>query len=122
MGLSKFVSFDCATCKMGKSKTLPFSVSASNSIQCFDLVHSDVWGIAPHLSHAHYKYFVTFIDDYSRFAWVYILHSKADVFNVFKMFLAYVEINFPLALKFYVLIWEVNMCLQSFKIFYNKKE
>ena len=87
------------TCKIGKSKTLPFSVSTSNSIQSFDLVHSDVWGIAPHLSHAHYKYFVTFIDDYSRFTWVYFLHSKSEVFHVFKMFLAYVENQFSTCIK-----------------------
>ena len=83
-GSSSCEPFDCATCKMGKKETLPFPISTSHSTQCFDLVHSDVWGIAPALSHAHYKYFVTFIDDFSWFTWVYFLHSKSDVFNVFK--------------------------------------
>jgi transposase InsO family protein len=34
---------------------------------------------------------VTFIDDYSRKVWVYLLKRKADVFNTFKQFRALVE-------------------------------
>ena len=67
------LSFDCKSCKLGKSKVLPFSHPASRASQCFDIIHSDVWGIAPIVSHAHYKYFVTFIDYFSRFTWVYFL-------------------------------------------------
>lgn len=45
----------------------------------FDIVHSDIRGITRVLFHAHYKYFVTFIDDYSRFTGIYFLHSKFKV-------------------------------------------
>jgi hypothetical protein len=34
---------------------------------------------------------VTFIDDYSRKVWVYLLKRKVDVFNTFKQFEALVE-------------------------------
>jgi transposase InsO family protein len=34
---------------------------------------------------------VTFINDYSRKVWVYLLKIKADVFNNFKQFRALVE-------------------------------
>ena len=67
------LSFDCTSCKLGKSKVLPFPHPASRASQCFDIIHSDVWGIALIVSHAHYKYFVTFIDDFSRFTWVYFV-------------------------------------------------
>jgi len=67
------LSFDCTSCELGKSRVLPFPRHASRASQCFDIIHSDVWGIAPVVSHAHYKYFVTFIDDFSRFTWVYFL-------------------------------------------------
>ena len=96
---SRNISFDCDICKMGKSKILSFPTSTSFSTECFELVHSNVWGIAPNLSHAHYKYFVTFIDDYSRFTWIYFLHSKANVFIVSKIFLAYVENQFSKCIK-----------------------
>ena len=85
------LSFNCTSCKLGKSKVLPFPHSASRASQCFDIIHSDVWGITLIVSHAHYKYFVTFIDDFSRFTWVYFLRARAEVFSVFKSFLALTE-------------------------------
>ena len=48
--------------------------------------HSDVWGPSPIVSYGGSSYFVTFIDDYSRKVWIYLLKRKDDVFNVFKQF------------------------------------
>lgn len=74
MSLRNYISFDCSVCKLGKSKALSFSTTTKSSSKCLDLIHSDVWGIAPVISHNQYKYFVTFIDDYNQFTWVYFLH------------------------------------------------
>lgn len=93
------VQFDCNSCKLGKSKILPFPTHTPNVVQPFDLIHSDVWGMAPVTSHANYKYFVTFIDDYSRFTWIYFLHSKDEVFSVFKLFHAYIQTQFSTNIK-----------------------
>ena len=90
--LSKFSEIvDCASCKLGKSKTLPFPLHKSHTTKAFELVHTDVWGISPVISHHHNKYFVTFIDDFTRFTWVYFLRSKSEVFNAFKTFHALIE-------------------------------
>jgi hypothetical protein len=35
-------SLKCASCKLGKSKILPFPLHASRASHCFDLIHSDV--------------------------------------------------------------------------------
>ena len=43
------------------------------------------------LSFGNHLYFVTFIDDYSRHAWVYPLKEKSEVFLCFKQFLLMVE-------------------------------
>ncbi|BBN69882.1 hypothetical protein Prudu_1222S000100, partial [Prunus dulcis] len=93
------VQFDCNSCRLGKSKTLPFPIHTPHVVQPFDLIHSDVWGMAPVTSHANYKYFVTFIDDYSRFTWIYFLHSKDEVFSVFKIFHAYIQTQFSAHIK-----------------------
>jgi hypothetical protein len=71
----------------------------SRANTCFEIVHSNVWGIAPVISHAQYKYFVTFIDDYSRFTWIYFLRTKAEVFTTFHTFLAYIETQFSTCIK-----------------------
>ncbi|KAL6332044.1 hypothetical protein AAG906_020403 [Vitis piasezkii] len=79
------LSFDCTSCKLGKSKVLPFLHSTSRASLCFDIIHSDVWGITPIVSHAHYKYFVTFIDDL--------------IFSVFKCFLTLIKTQFSASIK-----------------------
>ena len=54
-------SVSCPVCKLSKSKTLPFPSGAHRASNCFEMIHSDVWGMSPIASHARYKYFVTFI-------------------------------------------------------------
>jgi hypothetical protein len=39
------------------------------------------------------RYFITFIDDYSRMCWVYFLRNKSGALNVFKKFKAFVELQ-----------------------------
>ncbi|KAJ0075240.1 hypothetical protein Patl1_34523 [Pistacia atlantica] len=93
------LSLECDSCKLGKSKTLPFPLHASRASHCFDLIHSDVWGPSPVSSHEKFKYYLTFVDDHSRFTWVYFLRSKSEVFRTFTEFLAYVENQFSANIK-----------------------
>ncbi|RVW28194.1 Retrovirus-related Pol polyprotein from transposon RE2 [Vitis vinifera] len=55
----------CDICHYSKSTRLPFNLSLSKSSEMFELVHSDVWGPFS-LSIDGFKYFVTFIDDFSK--------------------------------------------------------
>ncbi|RVX11444.1 Retrovirus-related Pol polyprotein from transposon RE1 [Vitis vinifera] len=93
------LSLECDSCKLGKSKTLHFPLHTSRASHCFDLIHSDVWGPFPVSSHEKFKYYVTFIDDHSRFTWVYFLRSKSEVFHTFTKFLAYVDNQFSTSIK-----------------------
>ena len=96
---SSHLSIDCSTCKLGKSKCLSFPSHGSRAESCFDLIHSDVWGITPVISHAKYKYFVTFIDDYNKYTWIYFHHSKSEVFSVFQKIFAFVKTQFSSRIK-----------------------
>jgi hypothetical protein len=51
---------------------------------------SDVWGSAPE-SVGRYKYYVSFIDDFSKFTWIYLIKFKSEVFQKFHEFQALVE-------------------------------
>lgn len=55
------------------------------------LVHSDLCGPLPVVLFSGYKYFLTFIDDFSKHTWVYFLKLKSEVFNMFLPFKAFVE-------------------------------
>jgi histone deacetylase 1/2 len=75
----------CDACQQGKSHQLPYSRSTSTSAGPLNLVHSDVWGPAPS-SVGHKTYYVSFIDDYSKFTWIYFLRHKSEVFQCFRDF------------------------------------
>ena len=42
-------------------------------------------------SHGGNRYFILFIDDYSRMTWVYFMKEKSEVFFIFKKFKKFVE-------------------------------
>lgn len=69
------------TCIIEKGKIPPFPSHGSCALASFDLIHSNIWKISPIISHSHYKYFVTFIDDYGRYTWIHFLRSKSEIFS-----------------------------------------
>lgn len=54
-------------------------------------MHSDICGPLNPVSNGNKKYFVSFIDDFSRKVWVYFLQEKSEAFSAFKSFKALVE-------------------------------
>ena len=80
----------CDACQQGKSHQLPFSESSRVVKHPLELVFSDVWGHAQTSVSGH-NYYVSFIDAYSRFTWLYLIKRKSDVFDVFIHFQAHVE-------------------------------
>lgn len=61
-------------------------ISTNISLSSFSIVNLDVWCPSPITSLFDFKYFVTFVDDYSRATWVYLLKNKSDVCVAFKSF------------------------------------
>lgn len=72
----------CDSCQRIKSHQLPYNKANSVSTAPLDLIYSDVWGSAP-LSVSKFTYYVSFIDDYSKYVWIYLLKKKSDVFHNF---------------------------------------
>jgi len=57
-------------------------VKKSLKEQRFELVHTDVWGMASIPSPGGSLYFMTFIDDASRKVWIYFMKQKSCVREV----------------------------------------
>ena len=74
----------CTSCRLAKHLTLPFYSSDTVFVASFDLVHSDVWGPAPSPSLSGFSYYVCFIDDYSRYTWLYLMCSHSKVFSIYS--------------------------------------
>jgi len=88
----------CESCQLGKSKHLPFSASNRRTNTPLHLIHTDIW-TSPVISISGYKYYVIFVDDFSRFSWLYPLHTKSDVYDCFVKFKLLAENQFSSSIK-----------------------
>lgn len=81
----------CEPCAMGKIHRLPFQPSTRRAEHRLEVVHNDVCGKIGTKSLSGAEYFVTFIDDHTRFAWIYVIKHKDEVFQRFQEWKAQVE-------------------------------
>ena len=56
------------------------------------VIHTDIFGSFTPLAMGVHKYFITFIDDYSRYGFVDLIHEKFDSLEAFKTFKVKVEL------------------------------
>lgn len=80
-------SLQCESFQLGKHVRISFSSRINNkAMSLFDVVHFDVWGpnrISPILG---YRYYVTFINDFLRCAWVFLMKDRFELINILKNF------------------------------------
>lgn len=88
----------CESCQLRKCKWLSFYNSNRSSKFPLELIHSDVWK-SPISSMNDCRYYVVFIDNFSRYSWLYPMHHKSDVFNCFVNFKCLVENLFSRHIK-----------------------
>jgi len=69
---------------MSRRSRVVFTTSVHKTKSLLDLVHTDVWGSLPVPSIEGACYYITFIDVFSRKAWVYFLKQKSKVFQKFQ--------------------------------------
>ena len=80
----------CVDCIKGKM-TNKRKTGANRCSNVLELIHTDICGPFPTASWNGHTYFITFIDDYSRYGYLYLIHQKAQALEVFKIFKAEVE-------------------------------
>ena len=80
----------CSGCAKGKMRSKSFPESQSRASSPFDLIHSDLKEISM-ISYHKYKYFVTFIDDFSGHLWIGLLKKKSDTESSLKQFVALIK-------------------------------
>ncbi|KAJ4749591.1 polyprotein [Rhynchospora pubera] len=89
----------CHDCNVAKAHKLPFCNFSSTTTSPLHLIHSDVWGPSPILSSNGFRYYVIFVDDFSKFSWIYFMANKSDVLSIFSGFKAQVENLFGCTIK-----------------------
>ena len=98
--LSHLESLSCASCQLGKHVRSSFSPRIeSRAMSPFALVHSDVWGPSRVSSTMGSRYFVTFIDDFSRCTWLYLMKDRSELFSIFESFFLEIKTQFGTSLR-----------------------
>lgn len=76
---------------------MPFKHNQTKSKHSFGLVHFDVWGPFKHVTIYRQRYFLTVVDDFSRFTW--LLKNKSEVRFLAQNICAYVSTQFFTQIK-----------------------
>ncbi|GJZ30954.1 zinc finger, CCHC-type containing protein [Tanacetum coccineum] len=82
----------CKSCMLMKITKKPFQ-NVKRETKVLELIHNNLCNLDATPSLGNKKYFVTFIDDASRFCYVYLLHSKDEALDKFKVFKTKVELQ-----------------------------
>ena len=86
-------------CQFGKQTALPFHNSVSHALSSFNLIHSDVWGPSPITTQDGSRYFVIFVDDFSRYTWIYLFKNRSELYQIYCDFTKMNETQFSKPIK-----------------------
>ena len=75
------VQLKCGACMQNKQHNVPIQSNRSRAREILELVHTDLNGTYKNTGFDGSKYFLTFIDDYSKCALIYTLKSKDEVYD-----------------------------------------
>ena len=81
----------CESCQYGKQTRPRFPKVALKAHIILELVYSDICGPMPGYSIGGARYFIMFIDDYSRYSMVYLLKHKSKAIIKLKEYHLFVE-------------------------------
>ena len=82
-----FESFEvCESCFLGEMTKSPFTGHSERVDDLLGFVHIDVCGPISSTAKGGYQYFITFINDYSRYGYLYLMKHKDESFEKFKTF------------------------------------
>ena len=79
---SSLSSIEYESCQLGKHTRVSFLKRLNHQTKSpFELVHTDVWGYSRTASTLSFRYFVTFIDDYSTCTWLFLVELSYFLYS-----------------------------------------
>ena len=87
---------------------MPFASRRESCVSSsFHLVHSDIWGPINTPSLLGFRYFVIFVDDYSRVTYLYLIKERSELYSIFKSFYMEIKTQFNASLRIF---WSDSAC------------
>ena len=76
------IKHKCKICSCSKLKNLPYKPSTNHMTKPFELIHMDLVFVPDYSIYGN-KYFLSILDDYSRYSWVLFIKRKSETFKTF---------------------------------------
>jgi transposase InsO family protein len=94
LSLRHQLSVSCEACQLSKHHRASFPSRVVPRVSSlFELVHFDVWGPITTVSNK-FHYFVTFVDDFSRMTWLFLMKNRSELFSIFQIFRNMIKTQF----------------------------
>jgi hypothetical protein len=90
----------CESYLLEKITKSPFIGQSERTSDLLGLVHTDVYGSMSSVVRCDFQYFITFIDDFSRYGYMYLMRHKSKSFEKFKEFQNEVQNQLGKTIKF----------------------
>jgi hypothetical protein len=89
----------CDICHFAKHRKLPYVHSYHKANKIFDLIHFDIWGPISIKSVHNHSYFLTAVDDYSRYTWIILMKAKSEARQHVQNFVKFAETQHACSVK-----------------------
>ncbi|WJX63250.1 hypothetical protein P8452_48162 [Trifolium repens] len=89
----------CDICHYARHRKSLFTLSSKRANKCYELFHFDIWGLVSVSSVHGHKYFLTALDDYSRFTWIILCKTKSEITTLVQNFITMIEKQFDCHVK-----------------------
>ena len=108
----------CQVCPKAKQCRNNCPISTTSTDRPFQLLHIDIWGAYKHPTINGCKFFLTIVDDFTRYTWVHFLKFKYDVLPILIHYVAYVENQFSCLINTIIIDNAKQFCEGSMLQFY----
>jgi Pol polyprotein/integrase-like protein/gag-pre-integrase-like protein len=89
----------CTICPMAKQTRSNFPRHTIKTVEVFQLLHVDIWGPIKYESRIKCNSFITIVDDYSRYTWIFLIKNKSEFLSIFTQFYEHVFTQFNKKIK-----------------------
>ena len=83
--------YKCATCIENKILNIPFDNNRKRAKDILEIVHTDLNGPHNIVGYRGEKYFITFIDNYSKLVKIYAIKSNDEVYDRFVEYINFIK-------------------------------
>jgi len=100
LSLKNLRVLECESCQLGKHVRSSFPQTVQRCNSAFSTIHFDIRGPSRVTSFG-FRYFVTFIDEFSRCTWVYLMIDRSELLPIFMLFYNEIENQFGKTIKIF---------------------